>query len=118
MVMPECPVERGASSAFALSQGRRAKTDRIDAGLIARFMNFRPEAGRRLPSEKLRVPRALTTRRGQIVEMRKRLVAQIGALEQRIADALAQEEALAARADLLRSIPGIGPVSAAMLLSG
>lgn len=65
--------------AFALSRGKRAKTDRIDAELIARFMAFRPEAGRSLPGEKLRVLRALTTRRAQIVEMRKRLVAQIGA---------------------------------------
>ena len=31
--------------AFALSRGTRAKTDRIDAELIARFMAFRPEAG-------------------------------------------------------------------------
>ena len=33
--------------AFALSEGKRAKTDRIDAELVARFMAFRPEAGRR-----------------------------------------------------------------------
>jgi transposase len=30
--------------AFALSRGTLAKTDRIDAELIARFMAFRPEA--------------------------------------------------------------------------
>lgn len=35
--------------AFAQSRGRRAKTDRIDAELIARFYAFRPEAGRSLP---------------------------------------------------------------------
>ena len=35
--------------AFAASCGTRAKTDRIDAELIARFMTFRPEAGRNLP---------------------------------------------------------------------
>ena len=64
--------------AFALSQERRARTDRIDAELIARFMAFRPEAGRRLPNETLRVLRALTTRRTQMIKMRKRLVAQIG----------------------------------------
>ena len=46
-----------------------AKTDRIDAELIARFMAFRPEAGRRLPSGKLRDLRALTTKRKQLVEM-------------------------------------------------
>ncbi len=65
--------------AFALSCGRRAKTDRIDAELIVRFMAFRPNAGRRRPSATLRVLRALTMRRAQVVEMRKRLMAQIGA---------------------------------------
>ena len=33
--------------AFGRSRGTLAKTDRIDAELIARFMAFRPEAGRR-----------------------------------------------------------------------
>ena len=130
--------------AFALSRGTRAKTDRIDAELIARFMLFRPEAGRRLPGENLRILRALTTRRAQIVEMRKRLAAQISArktqnipadveamddalktmldaqvgdLERRIESVIAQEESSATKARLLRSIPGIGPVSAAMLLA-
>lgn len=130
--------------AFALSHGTRAKTDRIDAELIAGFMLFQPEAGRALPSGNLRVLRALTTRRAQIVDMRKRLVAQIsarekqgvvadvgdmdialktmldnqiGALERRIENAIAQEECLAAKARLLRSIPGVGPVSAAMLIA-
>ncbi len=130
--------------AFALSRGTRAKTDRIDAELIAPFILFRPEAGRRLPSENLRILRTLTTRRAQIVDMRKRLAAQIGArkkqnipadvegmddalktmldaqvgeLERRIECVIAQEEISAAKARLLRSIPGIGPVSAAMLVA-
>lgn len=130
--------------AFALSRGTLAKTDRIDAELIARFMAFRPEAGRELPDEKLRVIRTLTTRRGQLVDMRKRLKAQISArrkqgvsadvetmdddlqevldtqihdIERRIENAIAQVETLATKANLLRSIPGIGPVSAAMLIA-
>ena len=130
--------------AFALSRGTRAKTDRIDAGLIARFMLFRPEVGRKLPGENLRGLRALTTRRAQVVEMRKRLSAQIaarrkqdihadledmdanllamldaqvGELEQRIKNVIGQEETSAAKARLLLSIPGIGPVSAAMLIA-
>jgi transposase len=45
------------------------------------------------------------------------LKTQIRELEQRITGILAQESALAAKAELLRSIPGIGPVSAAMLLA-
>ena len=130
--------------AFALSRGTRAKTDRIDAELIARFMAFRPEVGRELPDENLRILRTLTTRRGQLVDMRKRLKAQIGArkkqgvsadvetldddlqdvldaqisvIERRIENVIAQAEPLAAKASLLRSIPGIGPVSAAMLIA-
>lgn len=126
---------------FALSRSMRAKTDRIDPSLIARFMLFRPEAGRRLPSQNLRILRVLTTRKSQIVDMRKRLLAQIAArrkqdvpagiedmdkklkamldtqvsdIEQRIENAIAQEESSAAKARLLRSIHGIGPVSAAM----
>lgn len=130
--------------AFALSRGTLAKTDRIDAELIARFMAFRPEAGRELPDENLRILRTLTTRRGQHVDMRKRLKAQISArkkqgvsadvetmddelkevldtqidhIERRIGNVIAQVEAITAKAKLLQSIPGIGPVSAAMLIA-
>jgi transposase len=39
--------------AFAARRGTRAKTDRIDAELIARFMAFTPDAGRTLPAKKL-----------------------------------------------------------------
>lgn len=132
------------ANAFALSRGTRAKTDRIDAELIARFMAFRPEAGRELPDENLRILRTLTTRRAQLVDMRKRLKAQIGArtkqgvpagvesmdddlkdlldtqidnIERRIENIIARVKPLASRAALLRSIPGIGPVSAAMLIA-
>jgi len=61
--------------AFAASWGTRAKTDRNDAELIARFMAFRPDAGHTLPHEKIRRIRALTSKRGQLVETRKRLLA-------------------------------------------
>jgi transposase len=124
--------------AFAQSRGTRAKTDRTDAELIARLFAFRPKAGRSLPAEKLRRLGALTSRRSQLVEMRKRLPAQIRAhgkpgtaamfedvdtelrqridslikeLEERIARAIASEERLSETAGGLRSIPGIGPVA-------
>ncbi|MDO5623026.1 MAG: IS110 family transposase [Paracoccus sp. (in: a-proteobacteria)] len=130
--------------AFAQSRGTRAKTDRIDAELIARFFAFRPEAGRSLPAEKPRLLRALTSRRAQLVEMRKRLLAQIRAhqklgtaamfedvdtelkqridslikeLEERIAKAIASDDHLSEMATVLRSIPGIGPVASTMLLA-
>lgn len=130
--------------AFAASRGTRAKTDRIDAELIARFMAFRPDAGRVLPHEKLRLLRALTSKRGQVVETRKRLLAQIKAhgklgsadmfdamdaelkglldrqiaeLEVRIEQTMASDDNLAATADILRSLPGIGPVASTMLIA-
>lgn len=130
--------------AFAASRGTRAKTDRIDAELIARFMAFRPDAGRVLPHEKLRLLRALTSKRGQVVETRKRLLAQIKAhgklgsadmfdamdaelkglldrqiaeLEVRIEQTMASDDDLAATAGILRSVPGIGPVASTMLIA-
>lgn len=130
--------------AFAQSRGTRAKTDRIDAELIARFFAFRPEAGRSLPAEKLRTLRALTSKRAQLVEMRKRLLAQIRAqqklgaaamfedidtelkqrfdtliqeLEDRIILAIASDAHLSEMATVLRSIPGIGPVASTMLIA-
>lgn len=130
--------------AFAASRGTRAKTDRIDAELIARFMAFRPDAGRALPHEKIRLLRALASKRGQLVETRKRLLAQIKAhgklgsaemfevmdcelknlLDQQIGDLEAQiekivlnDESLATTVAILRSVPGIGPVTSTMLIS-
>lgn len=132
-------------NAFAASRGTRARTDRTDAELIARFMLFRPDAGRVLPHEKLRLLRALSSRRGQLVETRKRLLAQIKAhgklgsvdmfdamnaalkdlldrqiagLEVRIEQTLAPDDELAGTAGILRSVAGIGPVASTMLIAG
>jgi len=130
--------------AFAASRGTRAKTDRIDAELIARFLSFRPDAGRALPAQKLRVLRALTSKRGQLVETRKRLLGQIKArqkqgmdepfeemdstlrclldtqvakLENQIECLIAADDVLAQTASILRSVPGIGPVASTMLIA-
>lgn len=130
--------------AFATSCGTRAKTDRIDAELIARFMLFRPDAGRQLPHEKLRHLRALTTKRAQMVETRKRHTVQakahkkqgtaalfvdldnamnklfdqqIAELEKRIKNLIADDETLSKTADILRSVPAFGFVSCSMLIA-
>lgn len=130
--------------AFAQSRGTRAKTDRIDAELIARFFAFRPEAGRSHPAEKIRILRALTSKRAQLVEMRKRPLAQIRAhqklgtaamfedvdselkhridslikeLKDRITRAIASDHQLSETAIVLRSIPGIGPIASTMLIA-
>ena len=118
--------------AFAPSWGRLTKTDRFDTELIARYMAFRPKAGKELPDENLSILRTLKTRRGQLVDMRKWLKAQISArnkqgisadveimddelretfdtqidaIERRIEDGIAQVETLADKVNLLRSMP-------------
>lgn len=50
-------------------------------------------------------------------DLRAMLDAQISEVERRIESVIAQEETSAEKARLLRSIPGIGPVSAAMLIA-
>jgi transposase len=124
---------------FARSLGNLAKTDPIDARMIACFIAFRPEVGRRLPAEILRKLNVLTTKRRQLVEMKKRLscqikqhrsneldnlntahmallVDQIAKLGERIEQLLQSDEVLKQRTQILRSIPGIGPVLSAALI--
>ena len=130
--------------AFGRSRGTLAKTDRIDAELIACFMAFRPEAGRRLPSGKLRDLRTPATARRQLVEMRKNVqlqnkaslksgtadpvgdlvdehleltARQVAEIEERIRRLLETDSVLAETAAILRSVPGIGPVVCAMLIA-
>ena len=57
---------------YGLAYGKGAKTDKDDAKLIALFMQYRPDAGRELPSDVLRKLRAHVTFRAQIVEAGKR----------------------------------------------
>lgn len=125
--------------AFARSLGNLAKTDPLDARMIARFQSFRPEAGRRLPAQTLRNLNVLTTKRRQLVALKKRLScqtkqrqsqlthdmdrdlmallrAQIVQLEARIETLLQSDDDVQNRVRILRSIPGIGPVVSAALV--
>ena len=124
---------------FARATGRLAKTDRLDAETIARFAEAVRPPVRPLPDEATRHLGALVARRRQLLEMlvaeRNRRHAADPVLHGRI-DAHARwlEEALAeieqdldgavraspvwrAREELLRSVPGVGPVSARTLLA-
>lgn len=49
--------------AFTRALGTRAKTDQMDAEMIARFFVSRPAAGRKLPAQKRRDLRALNSKR-------------------------------------------------------
>ncbi len=124
---------------FAKATGELAKTDRIDALLLARYgAAVQPEA-RPLPDEQSRELTALLTRRRQLVDMlvaeknrvqgapkrvRKDIKAHIAWLQKRLRDTDGDLDALIqdspvwrAKDDLLRSTPGVGRVLALTLLS-
>jgi transposase len=123
---------------FAKAMGLLAKTDRIDAGVLALFgERIRPEL-RELPGEDVQELEALVARRRQILEMlgsernrlehakgavRKDLQEHIRYLEKRLKrvelemDGRIQASPLwRAQDELLRSVPGIGPVVSRTLI--
>ena len=124
---------------FAKAMGRLAKTDALDAGMLADFARrVRPEP-RPLPDEAAQLLESLLTRRRQIVEMLtaeknrlgfargpvKRDISQhIRWLEKRLADvdgdlqdAVAASPLYHAKAELSRSVPGVGQVTTLTLLA-
>lgn len=124
---------------FARATGQLAKTDRIDAALLAAFAaKVQPEA-RPLPDAETQVLAALTARRRQLVGMlvaeknRTRLAApavqkslskhvrwlerELGQLDRDLDEAVRQSAVWRAREDLLRGVPGVGRVLARTLLA-
>lgn len=125
---------------FARMLGILAKTDRIDARMLARMAEMlRPGAAPRLDPQRERLA-LLHKRRDQLVAMRKQertrlrecaepeivasleascagLDRQIKDFERRIAEHIRQSPGLASRAKLVRSLPGVGPATAATLLA-
>jgi transposase len=125
---------------FAKALGKLAKTDRLDAQVLAELAEkIRPQV-RGLSDARARVLEALVTRRRQVVEMlvteRNRLHATYAAAVrddigahllylQGCKDSLEQELMVLVRASpdwlskaqLLRSVPGVGPVLSVTLLA-
>ena len=124
---------------FAKATGRLAKTDRLDALVLAHFADVvRPEP-RPLPDEATRALEALLTRRRQVVGMvtaeRNRLGQasvrvrprvqvhitwlgeELAALDEELGHTLRQSPLWREKEDLLRGVPGIGPVSALTLMA-
>lgn len=137
--LPVAVVNPRQVRAFAKAIGRLAKTDTIDARLLALFADrVRPEQ-RPLPDAAHQELTALVTRRRQLVEMltaeRNRLALARGAvrqdlrqhirwLERRLRDVDGQLTLLLRRSpvwrahdNLLRSVPGVGPVTASSLIA-
>ena len=124
---------------FARATGQLAKTDRLDAGLLARYGQVVQPPVRSVPEAAREELRALVGRRLVLVETRAEerqrrgqatgvvrrsieahitwLGEQITAVEHAIAQTLAAHPDWAATAALVQTVPGIGPVTAATLLA-
>jgi transposase len=125
---------------YAQALGKRAKTDPIDALVIARFAaDVRPEP-RALPDEMTQLLADLVARRRQIVEMlqaerqrekrvtvkrlKKSIERLIKALEKELAEldgdidnTVRSSPAWCEKEDLLASVPGVGPLTARTLIA-
>lgn len=125
---------------FANALGKRAKTDPIDAAVIARFVEATRPAVRPLPDDETQILADLVARRRQIIAMMvaerqrlkragaKRLIKSIERLlaalqkeltdlEGAIDDAIKSSPLWQAKEELLRSIPGVGPAAARTLIA-
>jgi transposase len=125
---------------YAQALGKRAKTDPIDAYVLARFASdVRPEA-RELPDEMTQFLSDLVSRRRQIVEMLgaerqreqraslkrvrqsiarlvKALEKELSEIDQQIDDAVRGSPVWREKENLLASVPGVGPQTARVLLA-
>lgn len=137
--LPVAVVNPTRVRAFARAEGQLAKTDRIDAQVIARFgATMKPKAKairdqaqlelgqqvtrRRqlvemMTAEKNRAETASGTMKGQIERHLDWLRAEIEQLETQINQAIQQDPLWQATAERLQSTPGVGPVTAATLVA-
>jgi transposase len=124
---------------FAKASGRLAKTDVLDAQVLAQFAEVMRPQLRRLPDAEARALATLLTRRRQLVEMltaeknrllstsspiRKRVRAHIAWLDweldhtnTELSEAIRQSPVWREKDDLLQSVPGVGPVLTSTLLA-
>jgi len=132
-------VNPGRVREFARSIGLLAKTDKLDARLLARFAEAVKPAVTRMPDEQEQHLIALVTRRRQLIEMlvaeenrlitvrlslRENLEEHITWLRQALKDLnremrefIRQFPIWKDKEDLLQSVPGVGPVTASTLLA-
>jgi transposase len=125
---------------FARSTGQLAKTDSIDAAMIARFaqvFNLQPET---MPSQAEEQLKALVSRRQQLVKIRaaennrlekastpyvisslnkiiELLDSEIKKIDQIIEQTIRQNPAWSAKEESLRQVKGVGPATACQLLA-
>lgn len=137
--LPVVVVNAAQVRAFANALGKRAKTDPIDAAVIARFLAATDPEIRPLKDAQTRLLADLVSRRRQIVAMigaerqrartapprvkrsidrlLKALERELTSLDGDIDDAVRGSPAWRQSEDLLRSVPGIGPTVARTLIA-
>jgi transposase len=138
--LPVVVVNPAQVRAFAVALGKRAKTDPIDAAVIAHFAEATKPQLRQLPDEKTRFLADLIARRRQIVEMlaaesqrarrisdhrltrsitrlRKALEEELAELERLIADQMRRSTVWVEKEKLLASVPGVGKTIARTLIA-
>jgi len=126
--------------AFAQALGKRAKTDLLDAAVIAHFAEAANPEVRALPDTATRLLGDLLARRKQIVQMivaerqraqvltaprlkksverlLKALKKELAMLDKEIDDTIRNTPLWREKEDLLRSVPGVGPTIARTLLA-
>ncbi len=136
--LPVTVVNPSGTKAFARSLGQRAKTDPVDAALLARYAQERQPAPTPLPSDTARQIKELVSCREDLVKLkvmeqhRQQMATalsqpvheviiitlrdQITWLERQIADLIASDPALAQRVTQLQTVPGIGRTLSATLI--
>jgi len=138
--LPVAIINPAQIRAFAKALGQHAKTDPVDAAVIAHFAEAVKVEARPLPDEATRLLADLIARRRQIVEMivaerqrekrmtaprlRKSVIRLIKALEKELAsldedidDAVRGSPAWREKEDLLASVPGVGPTISRTLIA-
>ncbi|MGB8897760.1 MAG: IS110 family transposase, partial [Methylocella sp.] len=138
--LPVVVVNPAQVRAFAQALGKRAKTDPIDAAVIAHFAEATKPKLRHMPDEMTRHLAGLVARRRQIVEMiaaegqrarrmsdkrliksiarlRKALEKELSALDVLIGDQIRGSPVWAEKEDLLASVPGVGKTIARTLIA-
>ena len=138
--LPVIVVNPAQVRAFAQALGKRAKTDPLDAAVIAHFAEATNPAIRPLPDEATRLLSELLGRRRQIIQMMvaerqrarvltaprlqksvarllKALQRELEALDKELDDTVRNTPLWREKEDLLRSVPGVGPTIARTLLA-
>jgi transposase len=138
--LPVVVVNPAQVRAFAQALGKRAKTDLIDAAVIAHFAEATKPKLRQMPDEVTRLLADLVARRRQIVEMiaaeaqrtrrmsdkrltksvarlRKALEKELSELDVLIDDQIRGSAVWVEKEDLLASVPGVGKTIARTLIA-